>query len=209
MYSNIVNGAGLLSISSYASRRTMRKVSAILIMMFCTCLAGARESSCESIPELKRQGWPGYSVKECDCSADLASRFKVNSPKGMSLIAVCGQRDEGLGGYFFRGASKVTGEIKRNEYASGLNLHFHAPHAARYDRFASSLTRMKFIDEKAALKHFRAPALDAAAQCWKATAELMVSSILVLLGENDEAGNWPLEYRVLSVGKYEKCEPEA
>lgn len=176
---------------------------------------GQQSDSCSSVTEIRRNVWP--SNEKCDCSSGLNKKYGVKNTPGFSLVAVCDHRvvsyssgnQETFGSYYFRGNATVEGDITHNQYASGKILLFRAPRRGSYEDFVSALTDMSFYEEDAALKAFKPPKLTPQNGCWKARANVEITSLLVVIDSGDQQGNFPLKYRVLNRTSYQSCEPEA
>lgn len=143
----------------------------------------------------------------CSCGVGLKT---IHIPKqlqrvGFKPVAACGISDEygsseeygaSRGSYYFKGNVIVTGLLIREDDV-----------IARFDLNSDvAIDRLKFdFTSPYTIKRLRPPEPSTAKPCWKTKATLRIKTLVQLNGGTDEAGLWPMQYDVLSLGEYKKC----
>lgn len=163
----------------------------------------AAVTSCNAIVEL-----PSEKRSGCTCGGALA-KLPVSAPPGMKLVAACFPKYENGGwdgSFYFTGRYVELGTVTRedNEMVGDM-LSYQAQKFSTYSPLASEATHLKFWDDPAAFKKFRAPRPTKKTPCWSAKVTIEVTALHLLGGGNDESGSYPLKYRVLRLGKYRSC----
>ena len=128
----------------------------------------------------------------------------------MKLVAACYPKYENEGwdgSFYFTGRYVQHGTVTREDNELfGDVLSYQAQKRLIYSQFTSEADYLKFWDDPAAFKKFRAPRPTGKTRCWSAKAKIEVTALHVLGGRSDQSGSYPLKYRVLKLGKYRSCD---
>ena len=185
-----------------SSVRPLNAIAALLIP-FC---ASASEMSCDSLPELQQLDMSG-----CECGSSLA-KLPIVAPRGMSLIAACGFKNEEfvgiVGKFYFKGNARVAGTVRHSKPPSrNSTLEFVANTPGRPIPFLNATRSLKFADESSESERFGAPPALEDGACASAQTLLNVKLLYVNASyDESEEGNFPKDYDVLKVGPFEVCE---
>jgi hypothetical protein len=170
--------------------------------------ASASDMSCSRIPDLQN-----FDMSECECGKHL-SRLPITAPKGMSLIAACGYKNEEfigvVGDFYFKGKETVKGEVRHvNNPASGDSVLFDATASGQHIQISSAIRSLNFEDDTLAIQKFKLPPVSEQSPCLAANAVVRVTLLHVKAGyEEDEEGNYPQAFEVLKVGQYRPCQEQ-
>lgn len=190
----------------------------VLLFLFVVLIVpndgSASNKSCKSRPELFK------SELKCQCGKNLTGIYhfdqsessKIVSSSKLPLVAFCPYHSADQpwnfeGTYHFEGSAIVSGIIERSESDSlGDTAEFfiNTDESKALPRPDHLLRSLRLSDQ--AFKNFHIPKLSAKHHCWKANAKIEIKQIEVNNdGGSDNAGNFLLDYRVLSVDKYRDC----
>lgn len=183
----------------------MRLIAIFAMVLFCSSChsAVAAETDCHATANLGAD-----ELMRCTCGKG-AARLPMSAPPGMKLVASCGQKHESgdwYGGFYFAGSYVQSGTVTRefNDIFGDI-LSFAGQKSFPHQQFLSEAQLLKFWDDPTAIKKFRAPRPTQKNGCWSARAKIEVQVLYVLAGGADQAGSYPLRYRVLNLGKYRPC----
>ena len=148
------------------------------------------------------------------CKKDLP-KFPVTAPKGMTLTFVCGYnkrpRDRFLAGtFYFSGDATVHGKLilerRGGEEGAGDYLLFSGESSSKLDMFSDSINDLRIINSALSSPKVNYPELTDKNNCWSADAVLKIKLLKVVWTEQDDAGNFPLKFEIVKVGKFSKCQ---
>jgi hypothetical protein len=192
-----LSGVSMRSLSS----RSFHFVAALVIPI----CASAGDVSCDRIPELQQ-----FDMSECECGSGL-SGLPIAAPKGTSLIAACGYKNEEfigiVGGFYFKGKATVKGKVRHvsNPAPEGAVL-FDANATGMQIPFRNAILSLKFDDDSFAVQRFGAPPVSEQSPCVSADATIKVKLLYVKATyDENEDGNFPKDFEVFKVGPYEPC----
>lgn len=189
--------------------------SLYLLCWFAAPIASAAE--CENFrPHATHSEAPRY----CQCGSDL-KKLHIHIPLGLKLNAVCDLYFEeatpinlkdsndvyskSLGGYFyFKGDLVITGSIKKGDEVNRGSIYFYPnPKNAK-----SSYREIGFEDEKVADSRFGSTTYIAGwpEKHWCAPATIRIKQMYLYEWSSEASGAYALDYEVLEVGKYSRCE---
>lgn len=175
---------------------------AALVIPIC---AAAGDMSCDRIPELQH-----FDLSGCECGSGL-SRLPIAAPKGMSLVAACGYKNEEfigvVGEFYFKGKAFVTGKVKHvNDPAPRGTVLLDANTSGKQTPFKSAILSLKFDDDSFAIQRFGVPPVSEQSPCVSADATINVKLLYVKASyDESEDGNYPKVFEVFKVGQYEPC----
>jgi len=201
------------------SRRGVIKHEEFLLLFFFAVFfnaldVSASNKSCKSRPELFK------SELKCQCGKNLTGIYRFDqteesiifSSSKFPLVAFCPYHEAdhpwySEGTYLFQGSAIVSGIIERSESDSlGETADFfvNTDKSKALPRPDRLLTSLRLSDD--AFKKFHIPKLSTKHPCWAANAKIEIKQIEVNHDAGtDNAGNFLLDYTVLSVGKYRDC----
>lgn len=163
--------------------------------------------------------WPNesdlcFEKEGCSvCKKDLP-KFPVTPPKGMTLTSVCSYakrpRDHLLvGTFYFSGDATVNGKLiserRGGEEGAGDYLIFSGESSSGFSMFSNAVNFLQIKESPLSSPKFKYPALSDENNCWSADAVLKIKLLEVVWTEQDDAGNFPLKYEIVKVGKFSKC----
>ena len=110
-----------------------------------------------------------------------------------------------FGYIFLMGETRLHGELRYKPGNAGDFWFSPRPLLVRHEKaWSPELRTLKFIGEDLMVK-FRVPAHFRNIDCFTANAMIVVNGLRVLIGETDEAGAYPIEYKVVSVKDFRGC----
>lgn len=112
-----------------------------------------------------------------------------------------------FGYIFLLGEARLQGELRYEPGNAGDFWFSPRPLLVRHEKaWSPELRTLKFIGEDQDLMvKFRVPAGFHKINCFTANATIVVNGLRVLIGETDEAGAYPIEYKVVSVTDFKGC----
>jgi hypothetical protein len=197
----------------------MKKIVVMAGLIFCLTGVSAEEQKV-LIPTHVEPQWPSehdlcWDKKGgCICKKDLP-KFPVTSPKGMKLTSVCGYnsrpKDDFLAGTFhFSGDATVHGKLvserREGEEGGGDYFLFSGESSLEYSVFSSSIYNLQITTSALSSRKLNYPELSDENNCWSADAVLKIKLLKIVWTEQDDAGNFPLKFDIVKVGKFSKCE---
>lgn len=181
-----------------------RSFSLVAALVIPVC-AAAGDMSCDRTPELQH-----FDMSECECGSSL-SRLPIAAPKGMTLVAACGYKNEEfigvVGEFYFKGMALVTGKVRHvNNPAPRGTILLDANTTGKQTPFRSATLSLKFDDDSFAIQRFGAPPVSEQSPCVSADATMNVKLLYVKATyDESEGGNYPKVFEVFKVGQYEPC----
>lgn len=186
------------------------------VMFFISLDVSASNKSCKSRPELFK------SKLKCQCGKNLtgiyhfdqSEKSKIFSGSKFPLVAFCPYREAddpwySEGTYLFEGSAILTGTIMRSESDSlGDTAEFFVSNdeSKALPKPDYLLTSLRLSDQ--AFKNFHIPKLSSKHPCWAANAKIEIKQVEINNdGGSDNAGNFLLDYKILSVDKFGACKP--
>ena len=151
----------------------------------------------------------GLSIFDWKCSA--LTKYRLKSSSALPLVAVWGygldEQQFATGHYLFVGEAQLSGVVTRTETESlGDTVTFSA--SEQFEAFLPSVTgALSFQnDVETAVQKFDIPDTTNRRKCVAAPATIILRRLYVNAGYGgDTDGSFPLEYKVLKVGKFRKC----
>lgn len=148
---------------------------------------------------------------DCMCSRTSLKSLAVKPPENMKLVAACRVEKDRFGFlhgvFYFAGPTEISASaVRERSEASGDAMFFEAfVPPGKHVVFKRAPDGMKLGGATATFRRFNAPKPTEETPCWIAAAKMRLLSLRVVAGSGSEAGSYPLEYEVLSVGKYRGC----
>lgn len=186
------------------------------VMFFISSDVSASNKSCKSRPELYK------SELKCQCGKNLTGIYhfdqsetsKIFSSSQFPLVAFCPYHELGHpwyseGTYLFEGSAILTGIIVRSESDSlGDTAEFFVSNDENKVLPTPDYLLTSFRLNDLAFKKFRIPKLSAKHPCWSASARIEIKQVEINNDAGtDNAGNFLLDYKILSVDKFSACKP--
>jgi hypothetical protein len=165
--------------------------------------------------------------RNCQCGSSLG-KLKTYTPSGFKLYAVCELYDQGNpypnhkepkpinlekmhaidshtignGIYYFKGASVISGIIKKGDEVNRGDLYFYP------DNEGTKLTYPEIgFEDSEADRRFKTTNLSAAwtEKHWCAPATIKIKRMYDYDWDSEASGAYALDYEVLDVGKFKRC----
>jgi hypothetical protein len=191
--------------------------------------AGAAESCPVSATKYLKQFDPTISIDGFYCGKNLAN-LQATLPKPLTVVAVGGLRwqhhnvividlsrqkvslDDYTNGDLPQGEIFIGGRIQRSgtlRYEPGITADaWFSPQPAlispEHNALAAELSTFKFMEGPDVAKFgFSQSLLNS--ECFTANVTIEIDGIHLVLGDTDEAGAYPIDFRVLKVSGVKKC----
>jgi hypothetical protein len=153
------------------------------------------------------------ALNNCHCSGVMSS-YQQSGTQALPLVAVCGYREEPTliaGHFLYVGMVSVRGEVRREDTESyGDEVTFVADERDRKLLPQSAIWLSFRRNTAAAVGRFKIPPLSSRSSCFTAPAKIALTKLYVASDAGfDWEGAFPLQYKVLEVGKFNKCNASA
>lgn len=192
----------------------LRVVFLHLLCWFSVSIASASECQTYKPHEVRSE-----TPRNCQCGSEL-KKLRIHVPFGFELYAVCNLYFEeatpinlkesnavyskSLGGYFyFQGDSVIDGIIKKGAEVNRGDIYFYPNHKSAKTSF-----REIGFENTDADSRFGSTAYSAGwpEKHWCAPATVRIKRMYLYEWSSEASGAYALDYEVLEVGKYSRCE---
>lgn len=214
--------------SGRPSRQMLGVMNRFALLVFIAASVVFSSQATAAPPCAKYADQLGYSFapEECVCGKSLRN-LDATLPPQMKIVAACGLRwplgkmidltrqkvslDRYSDGNLPFGYILLVGKVQlhgqlRYEPGNAGDFWFTPtpPLLPRQKAWSAELYTLKFIGDDLMAK-FRVPANLRNTACTAAKATIAFNSIRVLIGETDEAGAYPIEYKVVRMSRFKSC----
>ena len=200
--------------------------SVLVALLAVSCAFSSQASLASSCAKYADQLGSSFNPQGCVCGNSLRN-LEATPPNQLKIAAACNLRWPGgktidltrqktsldrytngnlpFGHIFLLGEARLHGELRYEPGNAGDFWFSPRSLLVRQEKaWSPELRMLKFIGEDLMVK-FRVPAGFRKIDCFTANATIVVNGLRVLIGETDEAGAYPIEYKVTSVTDFKGC----
>lgn len=185
----------------------------VLVAFFSASCFSAERDTCK-IPTYIAQDIRAVNMAngQCKCAISPAeSKYPYEMPKHFRMVAFCGH--PAFGPFYFEGTQRVSGYITRMETVTfGDFMELYIGEGMRGDGLPNRIDGLpisfRFYSQEKAIRNFHPPRLTTKVTCWKAPAVVDVYKFNRDFDSSDASGDYLHTYRVVSLGKYQRCKGE-